>query len=487
MTDYSDHILRDIGLLKQAAIDAYMVEQGYHYDEKKNYYEYFGTAYNSLGDTHRKPEQIDMHHTVQRPDKRGESGGDYYWFGDPRVAPHGTPQKRQSREYHDLFDSIGGSISGIFKGYDSIPNPEVFDGTIITAMIAVSECTTKNSRDLGGGSDFTAAFNAAEMQFAFLHGLTSDAYYELLERLSIVVANVRDLAVAVCASARGEQEIYRQAQNDVISIILSATACFRARADAGTYGLIDWPQIFKTASAIISGISSIADKTIAAPVTKVMEGSFLILKAISEADANHKPQAPKVLSYDAIIDAMVQTLSELSASIKCQERSAWDAMKENANIVDAGLASTDQPFSIVNTLSADKYRNPGTITASDPDAVQIMCGHVDEIITTVILASRTAAYELLESSPWSRPQEIGISTSGFSKMWFQAVWSLYDCLGKIAESLADANADFKAVSGKFSEADAEYSDQYGDMSSDPMSSHYWNQHEHIDDNSLGGF
>jgi len=220
MGGYSD-IETYIGQLKRAAIDAYMVEQEFSIRADDTYYAeisipiYETDAYGHITITG----FVNSSYSISRPGKDGEGPVIYKWLGD-RAFPASQSDIEQNEErYRNLFDSIRVAITDTLAGYDSIPNPDVFDGIISTFKNVVSQLSTPNFRSFASGSDFSSHFSAATKSFGYLTGKMVSSYFTLFSRLQIVVPNLGDLAGSLCATASGEKELLSEARDDVFNIV----------------------------------------------------------------------------------------------------------------------------------------------------------------------------------------------------------------------------------------------------------------------------
>ncbi|MCL1840409.1 MAG: hypothetical protein FWF75_01460 [Propionibacteriaceae bacterium] len=422
-----------VGPLKCAAINAWMKQQGgtLYADERQWYF----TAYN--GNTF----------GVTQPDADGTGGGEAHghglWleFADEEVSVSAYTQR-----YTAAYTEICSRIDGVLDGFDDIPDGSVFDASIDDMGKLMAELTAPDSTTSGGGSAFSSAWttlsNVLINSTDGMSGQTVAAFNRFINGLPMVIGNFGAVVTALCASMSGERMLYEKAQADVVRLVKNATADFAAYAALPPPGFsADWSSVFGVVEALLDGAAVIfPEAAIPLGVTSMV---VKIVDDVSDG-APKQPSAPVAATYDDTLAALIGGLADMNSAFRQEEDGGRQAMVDNVGLItsnDGGSFKLGDPLGSVDTPNEFGTSAQVTLAVSEGQRDSI-CLQLQDIVDTVVSPAKAQLYDQVLSAPWIRPANIGLSPTGYLPQWADVAWCLYDCLGDLANDLADVKQRF---------------------------------------------
>lgn len=433
-----------IGNVKQAAIDAWMVDLHYTKIDDSTYEAEGSGAYGTRS-------TYDPRYLVTRPGNNGLGGG---VMSRVTYAYGGSWSSGQSTEIVSSleaeFDQIRTTIEELFEPWKDLPDPEKVKASVGDAVSAITELSVEYSSS-GTQTDNTTSIamqtDLVNDSLQYLAGATVDAFkLNFLTPMVGAAMTLRTIAVARAVVAAGEQSLWEKAREDVLQAATSIKDAFAAVAphssgmSAATtldvagwlndaIGLIPLPWVGAVTGIVSIGID-ILDKT---------------------ATKDEMPNPVSGGSYEAVLTSAGEHLKKINSVITQAEQEIHDNLTANANGIRsaAGRSALDlvphafrEGESIIPSTEVPHSANGMSEIAFTTEKVN---GIVDVLLPAISTTFKNAldAFEGSFYSTINRDDRIGLGANGPAAAYADVSLLFYSLCGELSEEVSNAAINLK--------------------------------------------
>lgn len=454
MADYSE-LSSLIGQIKQAAIDVYMTDED-------NFYEIDGDRYRYRGSGR------GMTQYCTRPGSDGEGGGDVSMDGMPDFLVNHLDD-----DFRGAFEDIRGQVDGIFTNLKGLPRGDMLYFEEERSMEAAEKLTPSGAsagdqHPDGAGSSLDLNNAVLSQRVNAIHGysyrlssLTINAFREAYaDRLGAVLDGQAALAASMGMAAAGQRAVFKKLQDDVALFATQALSSLRVlageqSASGGSGGT------FAVGGALLS-IASLATGPGAAALAAAGAVSGLI------SDLWPDPPDKKNVTFSGgNLSAMMTSISEGKTTLLQtpvdDETAIRDALTRASNVIRGESAASfdiSRPTYPSSGSGQEGLGGPGTLVQNTDDMQRLAatCQLVSDIVEEArdLIASADNG-----SGDWTRPDDIGIDTTGPYEEFESLGSDLITLTRNTAEELAEAASKLIAASLDFEATDQEVAGTLG--------------------------
>lgn len=462
MSDY-EYFAESVGILKQAAIDAWMVDvegftiagsTGRVRSGRDRYVRRFADR-DLVVDSNPVD---DVYQNVSRPDSSGRGGGDV-WFTDVRGGAADTNEiyELRSKDYPSWFDGIIETVNGIVSPWlDPVDLARI--APILGGLNRVA--AELGQGNLGSGGDLLADCSdlVSTAQTSDLSGTTISSFRKaVIAKLDPKIymggtplKALCSVSVVLTSHVAAEKAAWAKAREQVADIVNSAFLSFTAVAERSRGD--DWAELIevvKVAAQVVKEIVPGADKW--AAVADSIELDLLVDRLVPEPAKMVKPAG----TYGSILEALRTNVQRLNEEVERVETGIRDAACQNLDIIGArsnreyfvlkaeGIRWTQQDYADYNAYSHDG--DP------DNDVIRIVPSVVMDVkasLDTVAEDFRRIArmLETIHPEMWSalsRDARLGYGPNGPAAAIMELAELLHDLLGTFAWSVEESGEDLK--------------------------------------------
>lgn len=317
MTDTYANLDSLVGELKRAAIDAYMVGQGWDLE---------GDKYNMSSSSNS--------YDVTRPGSDGSGGGDWDWNGFFDIGNDG-----QDAKWRASFDTIRDRIDEAIKPWRYLADPDAL-GDLAESMRLVNGRLSiggvgADGTVTGGGTIAGDLNLAMENSDAMAGGMITAFKANFMSQLGRAIGGHHAITVILGGFLAAEEKIWRGAEESVAAIVVAARDSCKSIAEGGG---VDWDVVLKVAGYAASAATIFASGGAKAAV----EVAGLGLKILDESTPSpSSPTESPGSDYASVLSAYEKALTQLNTAITKEEQTLATNLLTNQKQVEAQKASYD--------------------------------------------------------------------------------------------------------------------------------------------------
>jgi len=375
-----------------------------------------------------------VEHFVSRPDVSGAIGGKHIgrWkFFSEMAYPSFTPK----------FAEIRSSLDTLLDNWLELPNPASFESAM---------------DELGDNVDITFAINSngeleASGQIAgylleiadaarLLVGRTFVAFKaNFLNRIGPTIGNFHGITRAIATGLNAERELWERAREDVVNGFFQLEDGFETYASSQS--ATNWSLVLKVIGAVSDGLEFVGDfykpakiaGTIGEHISKLMTASVGLSDSQDDSTVNAD-------NYDSLMAVARTYFSSLATSVLKEEQYLKEA------IVEADIFLYDAVGLFLEFDAETPYENDFSdlsklkITEDDEGEIDPIYTVILPLISKKLRGSKSSLMNggIVSSTPWIRPDRIGICYNGCFGAWNNLVWHLGDLIDNLADKVDDA-------------------------------------------------
>lgn len=305
--------------LKEAAVDAYMRDQGF----------------NRTGGEYKK--LIPLTDPIEHEYVTAVTGDNATGISYRTDGMGGMLVDSESRaaEYQSAFQSVMESIDTIVDPWRDLPDLDEIQSLIdecgLASSALASEATFTTSGSVTANAALSSAFSGIDRAMDKMSGSTIEAFKsKFLGRLPAVVDNLAYASFLMGAHASAEKAIWEEAPGDVSEILETATTAFENVAGNNVGTLTVAFDVFGLAA---TGISLFAPGIVGKFGGAAGE-VITFVEELSEDDSQDRTGG----TYEEAVAALDGALSDLSAAIEREEES----MKTNTESNSSNMSAAGQ-------------------------------------------------------------------------------------------------------------------------------------------------
>ncbi|QIG45513.1 hypothetical protein G5V58_24655 [Nocardioides anomalus] len=349
------------------------------------------------------------------------------WYLSPQYAEQWVPFEQTSwgRDgWHVPFDatvtylSWGKSIDAVFGRWTYVPEPTDIEGKVDTLRAVAKQLNAGGAFTDGKGEDQTVDggnlvlndyIDYVDGELNQYNGLMIDAFdANYASRVRPTLTGQHVVACVMGTLIAGEQKIWEDAQEDVLTLAREALKAFKAAPEHHA----DWEAVFKVAGAALAAAGLFV--TGGAGATAIGAASTVL--GIIGTFQQPPPDKPKgsVLgsTSDAIIDSLWKSRDELDKAVTQQEQSLSDCGSKAAKYF------AEHPEYIDIAEPSEFLENNRGEYFKDGENIKVLMPHLREIaarfdlISELQSAAAGQADGAMGDSVWTRDDRIGMSATG---------------------------------------------------------------------------
>lgn len=399
-----------VGPLKRAAIDAWMVSEGWVPSEDGD--DYWGRS--ALGALE----------SVSRPDENGDGGGD--WGSSAALTEWGSNDD-EDQYYRSAFDDIRSWIDERLNRWRDIPDGKDI-ATLVEAMRqasrALSTGVEKSDDTITGTGGITGDLKTIQENSDHMAGGMITAFKtNFLLQLGAAISGLHAIAVILGGHLAAQEMMWTGARTSVVDLITQSTEAFKAVAEETE---VDWKVVLKVTGYVLAGVTLFATDGAGKAVTDL--GLQILHNKLDEADkSTDKPSA----TYDSVKEAFARDLKSLDAKITRQEEKIDDNILQNLRQIrlDTGAYDLRRP-PLLDVDDDSDLGKPGEMQI-DPILVEEITGTCMPHIAQKLHAAQGHVDEAADTNVLLRDDTIGVSRSG-PNQYLELRWLLWELLGNLA-------------------------------------------------------
>lgn len=394
-----------VGELKRAAIDAYMVGQGWDLQSDKYHMSSSSTSYD-----------------VTRPSSDGSGGGDWDWNGFWDIGNDG-----QDAKWRANFDTIRDRIDQAIEPWRSLADPDklaelVESMRLINGRLSVGGVGADGT--VTGGGTIAGNLNLAmENSDAMAGGMITAFKSNFMSQLGRAIGGHHAITVILGGFLAAEERIWRGAEESVAAIVAGARDSCIAVAQGGG---ADWDVVLKVAGYAVSGATIFASGGAKAAVEVAGLGLEILDQSTpSPASPTESPSD----DYDSILSAYEKALTQLNTEIADEEESLEANLVTNREQIEAQKGSYD--LSRPPVIDIDDDSDLGEIRVDRILALEITGTYLPNIAEE-LLGAKDDAWDV--SNLWAllRDESLGHGGQwGPSSRFHDVRWLLQELLGNL--------------------------------------------------------
>lgn len=434
MTASYDQLNELTGKLKRSAIDSFMKSQEWIVYGEGHYEPLVGGGYK-----------------VIRPGQNGEGGGQWSggfdWLVDGKTS-----------EWQGHFNHVRAWVDGLLKPWTDLPTPEGFNAMVESmrkANGALSESTSTSGGQATGAGSIDANLEMIRVNSTAMSGGTIATFKQkFLLALRKAIGGHHAITVILGGALTAEQNLWRQARQDVATAVDAATKAFDKYATGNGQ---DFTVQFKVAGAAVAGVSAFAT----GGATAVLGGAGAALTILTTLSEETQKQAskPRSLDFEGLKNAFEKALEELDKAVTNEEKGIRDNLSANFGLVykDRGsydltdpLAGADDDSDLHTPDSRAIIQNRSLVFEITDTAMPGIVSNLD--------ASREDVVAALDSIPFYRDPTIGIAENGCYPAWADVQWLLWELMGDLAWEVANGAKTLKLAIEDMGQVDTDAKD-----------------------------
>lgn len=430
------------GALKLAAIDAYMVSEGFEisgHDYIRRH------TWTEDGENH-------LYDYIIRPNERGEGGGGFdnqYWAGSSSYP------RQVGINYSGYFAGVRADIDSLVDDWLELPDPDGFTQPMINIGRVIQRISAGGDGPNGSGGVIKTNYDLIMVSCNSMSGkFISTIKRNILQGISDTTGGLQGIGVSLGAALGGESKLWEAARQDVANAIDGLMSDFENCAKSKP---IDWKFVFSLSNAIVAGLVCFT------ATTALGLALGLVTAGLKLADAviTDYPETPSASDYSTIMEKAKIFFSGLNHGIRDQEESIRQSLVHNDNLAYENTGSFYLDTS--NDVSEDgrigeaydlNHDGISDIQITDKGlAGDIPDSYLPAIITEILGTAADIQTNCMISLPFARPESIGIGLLGCCSAWADLLWHLYHLLGDMAEKLGDNARLIRKVLDSFGQQD----------------------------------
>lgn len=431
------------GELKRAAIDAYMRSQGWSlYDA--------GATHYWDGDDGDDPGE-----SVSRPGENGEGGGDWaankikeFFVGDSR-----------DEEWSAAFGKVRQRIDEYLKPWEDIPEPTLFDDYVehlrkATVRLAVATSTS-------GGIASGAGRMGAQLKIidensdAMSGGTISSFKSKFLLELGKAIGGHHGLTVILGQAMTAEQNLLKQARQDVAQAVANATKALEAYALGGD---ASFAFALKVAGAVVAGVAVFATGGTGAVVALAGAGAGLTLLTTLSEESEKNAKEPKAKDYEGLMNGFKTALDDLNKAIKNEEGGVRDNLKANLGRVQSDEASYNLTNPIQNISDDSQLHGSSRAIIHNESLVFEITDTAMPTIAEELVAAKELVWAGWSATPYYRDPSIGLADTGPYTHWADLAGPLWRLIGDLEWEVRNGATSLKLAIQDMGQTDSDAKD-----------------------------
>jgi len=426
------------GLLKRAAIDAYMKQGKWGWVVTDGHYEIPGSS----------------EHKITRPGEDGQGGGD--WSGN--FIEEWFVGGDKDREWKGHMDEVRARVDNALRPWEDLPDPATFDSYIeylrqANGKLAVATASSGGVAT-GAGKIGAQLKIIEENSSAMSGGIISAFKSKFLLELGKAIGGHHGLTVILGQAMTAEQNLLKQARQDVAQAVASATAALDACAKGGD------PKMsfeFKVAGAVLAGVTAFA--TGGATVALSGAGAGLTLLTTLSEESENKAKEPASKDYEGLMKGFEDSLGGINKAIKNEEGGVSDNLKTNLSKLQIDEAS----YNLTNPMQ--NVSDDSQLHTSESRAIIHNRSLVFEITDTAmptiadeLVAAKDLVWTGWSATPYYRDPSIGLGETGPYTQWGDLAAPLWRLIGDLEWEIRNGAVTLKLAIEDMGQVDTDAKD-----------------------------
>jgi hypothetical protein len=426
------------GLLKRAAIDAYMKQGKWGWVVTDGHYEIPGSS----------------EHTITRPGEDGQGGGD--WSGN--FIEEWFVGGDKDREWKGHMDEVRTRIDNALRPWEDLPDPATFDSYVeelrqANGKLAVATGTSGGVAT-GAGRIGAQLGIIAQNSSAMSGGIITAFKSKFLGELGKAIGGHHGLTVILGQAMTAEQNLLKQARQDVAQAVASATSALDAYAKGGD------PEMsfdFKVAGAVVAGVTAFA--TGGATVALAGAAAGLTLLTTLAEDSEKKSKEPASKDYEGLMKGFEDALGGINKVIKNEEGGVRDNLQTNLSKVQIDEASYHLTNPMQNISDDSELNTDGSrAIIHDRSLVFEITDTAMPTIADELVAAKDLVWTGWSATPYYRDSGIGLSETGPYAYWGDLAGVLWRLIGDLEWEVRNGAVTLKLAIEDMGQVDTDAKD-----------------------------
>lgn len=431
------------GELKRAAIDAYMVSQGWKlYDA--------GATHYWRGDNGDDPGE-----SVSRPGANGEGGGDWaankikeFFVGDSR-----------DEEWSGNMATVRSRVDGYLKPWEDLPDPATFDNYVEDlrkATVKLAVATTTTGGVASGAGHMGAQLKIIDENSSAMSGGTISTFKsKFLLELGKAIGGHHGLTVILGQAMTAEQNLLKEARQDVAQAIANATKALEAYALGSP---TDFSFALKVAGAVVAGVAVFATGGTGAVVALAGAGAGLTLLTTLSEESQKKATEPTAKDYEGLMNGFKTALDDLNKAIKNEEGGVRDNLKDNLGRVQTDEASYNLTNPLQNISDDSQLHSSSRAIIHNESLVFEITDTAMPTIADELVAAKELVWAGWSATPYYRDGSIGLADTGPYTYWADLAGPLWRLIGDLEWEVRNGATSLKLAIEDMGQTDTDAKD-----------------------------